>query len=253
MLKYILPSLLLVALPATAQESVPLPQHRPSVEAASKDAAQEDSKTQTDTQKDNDVTKPQVELAIEKEDAAQHAACLTALASAGAVFEERATVDDGDGCGIDKPLLISKITPDVALDPAGEMRCETALALNNWATKTVLPAAALAFGDANHVTSFHQASAYVCRKRNNAKAGKLSEHARGNAVDISGFTFSDGKRYEIKPRAKDSTLGGAFQRTIVAGGCLHFTTVLGPQSDKAHETHIHLDVIKRRGGYRYCW
>jgi len=33
--------------------------------------------------------------------------------------------------------------------------------------------------------------------------------------------------------------------------CHRFTTVLGP-GDPNHESHIHLDIIKRRGGYRMC-
>ena len=31
-----------------------------------------------------------------------------------------------------------------------------------------------------------------------------------------------------------------------------FTTVLGPGSDDFHKTHIHLDLIERKGGYRMC-
>ena len=98
-----------------------------------------------------------------------------------------------------------------------------------------------------------QASTYICRKRNNADTGKISEHAHGNAVDIARFTFKSGKTFSIEPRMKDSTLEGAFQRSITAAACLHFTTVLDPGSDSAHETHLHLDVIERKGGFRYCW
>ena len=34
--------------------------------------------------------------------------------------------------------------------------------------------------------------------------------------------------------------------------CARFTTVLGPGSDKDHETHLHVDLAERRGGYRMC-
>jgi hypothetical protein len=34
--------------------------------------------------------------------------------------------------------------------------------------------------------------------------------------------------------------------------CGRFTTVLGPGSDGYHETHIHVDLAERRGGYRMC-
>ena len=64
--------------------------------------------------------------------------------------------------------------------------------------------------------------------------------------------LDNGQKMEMKPRVEDSTLEGAFQRTATAGACLHFTTVLSPGSDAAHETHLHLDVLERKGGYRYC-
>jgi len=44
----------------------------------------------------------------------------------------------------------------------------------------------------------------------------------------------------------------AFQRTLNAAACLYFTTVLSPGSDDAHRDHVHLDGMKRTGGYRYC-
>ena len=34
--------------------------------------------------------------------------------------------------------------------------------------------------------------------------------------------------------------------------CRRFTTVLGPGSDSYHESHIHLDLIERRKGFRMC-
>jgi hypothetical protein len=33
---------------------------------------------------------------------------------------------------------------------------------------------------------------------------------------------------------------------------MHFTTVLGPGSDAAHAHHLHVDLARRRGGYRMC-
>uniref|UniRef100_UPI002617FC8A extensin family protein n=1 Tax=uncultured Rhizobium sp. TaxID=155567 RepID=UPI002617FC8A len=42
------------------------------------------------------------------------------------------------------------------------------------------------------------------------------------------------------------------QRSLNAMACLYFTTVLSPGSDAAHQDHLHLDVIKRNSGFRYC-
>jgi hypothetical protein len=74
----------------------------------------------------------------------------------------------------------------------------------------------------------------------------------GNAIDIASFHFEKGEDVAVRSRREDPTLTGAFQRTVSAAGCLYFTTVLDPESDAAHETHFHLDVIERTGNYRYC-
>ncbi|WP_312365762.1 extensin family protein [Ensifer sp.] len=189
---------------------------------------------------------------VENENPADYAKCLSDLKALGAVFTEASRIDDGKGCGIDKPLDVTSVLPDVKLAPKGLMRCEAALALARWTRDAVQPAADVAFAKGVTVKSLNQASTYICRLRNNAKTGKISEHAHGNAVDIASFTFSDGKTVEIQPRDEDGTMTGAFQRAITASACLYFKTVLDPGSDAAHETHLHLDVIERRNEYRYC-
>ncbi|CAN7536412.1 extensin family protein [Rhizobium sp. LjRoot30] len=197
------------------------------------------------------ATPPAEDLKVEPETTEDHAACLAELEKLGVTFKPAERLDEGKGCGIDKPLLVAAIQPGVALKPEGKLRCPTALALARWTKEAVLPAAGVAFaGDA--IASLNQASAYICRLRNNAETGKISEHARGNAVDIASFTFKSGKTVEIKPRREDSTFSGAFQRSVTSTACLYFTTVLDPESDAAHENHLHLDVLQRRGGYRYC-
>ena len=45
---------------------------------------------------------------------------------------------------------------------------------------------------------------------------------------------------------------GAGIGAATAAPCLHFTTVLSPGSDAAHQNHLHLDVMERENGYRYC-
>lgn len=187
------------------------------------------------------------------EDAADYAACLSALKESGAEFEERPVIDDGNGCGIEKPLLVRSILPGIDLKPEATMRCKAALQLSMWMKGSVIPAATTAFGTAKQIKTVNQATSYMCRNRNSAESGKISEHAHGNAIDVAGFTFADGSTLSIEPRQRDATMDGAFERAIMATGCLYFTTVLGPGSDDAHETHLHLDIIERKAGYRYCW
>lgn len=195
---------------------------------------------------------PEPVLTIKPEDEKEYATCLADLKAIGAAFKEEPRIDDGKGCGIDKPLTLSTVLPGITLKPEGKMRCETALELARWTKEAVLPAAKVALESEGELTTINQASSYICRLRNNATTGKISEHARGNAIDIASFTFKNGKSIEIQPRDEDSTLAGAFQRAVTATGCLYFETVLDPGSDEAHENHLHFDVIERKGGYRYC-
>ena len=195
---------------------------------------------------------PRPPLTIATESDEEHQTCIGKLSAMGAVFKDIPRIDDGNGCGIDKPIALSEPLPGIKLKPEGTMRCETALALAHWIKESVIPAAATALEDNGKITTINQASTYVCRLRNNATTGKISEHARGNAIDIASFTFENGKTVGIEPRHEDPTLTGAFQRTASASACLYFRTVLDPDSDAAHETHFHLDVLKRNGEFRYC-
>jgi hypothetical protein len=189
---------------------------------------------------------------LEKEDPALFAACTAELQAMGVEFREIPPIEDGNGCGIDRPLEVKALGGGVTLSPPGTLRCRTAVNLARWTRDIVKPMLEKA-QPKESLAEVNQASSYVCRKRNNAETGKMSEHAHGSAVDIAGFTFKSGGTFTIAPREEDSTLNGAFQRAIASAACLYFSTVLDPGSDKAHETHLHLDTLKRRGGYRYCW
>ncbi|MEJ6397655.1 extensin-like domain-containing protein [Yoonia sp. 208BN28-4] len=186
-------------------------------------------------------------------DDAAYGACLTALDELGVVYSEAAPIvpeDDAD-CGILRPLTITEIAPGVAIDPAATVRCPTAEALAVWTRDFVLPAAAR-LDDRGPLASILNGSGYICRRRNNAADGKLSEHAFGNAFDVMGFTFTDGANIAIEPREAQGTMAESFQDAVRASACLDFSTVLGPGSNAMHDDHLHLDIVARSSGYRLC-
>ncbi|KAA3511807.1 extensin [Agrobacterium vitis] len=186
------------------------------------------------------------------EDPQAYNQCLTDLKAAGAQFTERPRIDDGDGCGIDKPLEVTEILPGVSLKPKGTLRCAAALELSQWLKTVVVPAAEQALPDKGRLKGVDQASTYICRNRNSLSTGKMSEHAKGNAIDIAGLEFEKGAvPMKIVPDS-EPTLPGAFQRTVNASACLYFTTVLAPGADETHKDHLHLDLIKRRNDFRVC-
>lgn len=232
--------------PSASPDGPVVPAEKPTAQPEEKPAPR--TEEQTNGQQMQGPPRPPPTIASEPAD--QHQACLKALTAIGATFKEIARIDDGNGCGIDKPIALSSPLPGIEFKPEGKMRCEAALALAQWMKESVIPSATAL--DNGKIVTINQASTYVCRLRNNASTGKISEHARGNAIDVASFTFENGKTIAIEPRREDPTLTGAFQRAASASACLYFTTVLDPESDAAHETHFHLDVIERNGGFRYC-
>lgn len=191
-------------------------------------------------------------IRVAPEDPEQFAACQAELKTLGTVFETAAPIDDGEGCGMSNPVIVREILPGIKLSPEATFRCETALQLARMTRETIIPAARIALADKGELKAIQQASAYVCRNRNSAATGKISEHAHGNAIDIAGFEFDKGAVPMLIAAQDDGTFPAAFQRSLNAAACLYFTTVLSPGSDDAHKDHLHLDVIERKSGYRFC-
>jgi hypothetical protein len=182
----------------------------------------------------------------------EHAECLAALDALGAVYEPvpAVTPEDDPDCGILRPLSVEAVLPDVSLAPASVLRCPTAVALGRWVRDFVNPAAERA--DRGALTAIEGGSGYTCRRRNNQPDGRLSEHAFGNAYDVTGFRFSEGDTIPIRPRAREGSIEESFQDAVRAAACLEFTTVIGPGSDAYHDDHLHLDVVARPSGFRLC-
>ena len=89
---------------------------------------------------------------------------------------------------------------------------------------------------------------FECRSRNRVFGAKLSEHGKGNAVDLRSFRLADGRALALS----DVTVAKDFREGLRDSACHRFTTVLGPGSDSYHESHIHLDLAERHQGYRMC-
>ncbi|QGG93130.1 extensin [Agrobacterium sp. MA01] len=220
---------------------------RPAETEAAKDKASEETKPDGDEQKAASLDPPPP-----VEDPKALAACLADLKAIGARFETDKAIDDTDGCGISAPITLTKLLPDVALEPEATLRCETALQLARMTRDMLKPAAEAAFPDKPKLAAIRHASGYVCRNRNSVETGKVSEHAYGNAIDIAGLRFGDDDMAVMIAKQDDGTAEAAFQRAFNAIACLYFTTVLSPGSDATHQDHMHLDVVKRKSGFRYC-
>ncbi|MBO0663338.1 extensin family protein [Jiella sp. MQZ9-1] len=174
-------------------------------------------------------------------------ACEAELSQRGVKFTVEPSISEG-ACGVLRPVAVDKLSSGIAVVPPTKVLCRTALALDQWASDVIVPAAKANFPKA-HIDTIRQEGTYVCRPR--SSEDRISEHARGSAIDIAGVHLSDGREIDVKARS-DDTPEGRFQHGIRAGACGPFKTVLGPGTDADHATHFHLDMAARRNAATYC-
>jgi len=178
---------------------------------------------------------------------AEETACLERLTTLGVRFEPVPAITDGQ-CGARAPLRVLALPDGLQISPA-TLVCAAAEALARW-TREVVAVEAARHLEAQP-TRIAIGTSYECRNQNHRANGKLSEHAFANAVDISGFEFKGRKAVQIGDHPAE-TPEALFQNAVRTQACAYFTTVLGPGSDAAHATHLHLDVRGRGRGFRLC-
>ncbi len=150
------------------------------------------------------------------------------------------------GCGVADPVQVFSIDK-VTLSTPAIMDCSTARALKTWVRDSVKPAIGRRGGG---LTQLQVAAHYACRSRNNQKGAKLSEHGKGRAIDVSAFVLKNGDIITVLQGWADRRQGRILKKMHKAA-CGPFSTVLGPNSDRFHRDHFHLDTARNRRG-PYC-
>ncbi|WP_440642002.1 extensin family protein [Bradyrhizobium sp. PUT101] len=138
----------------------------------------------------------------------------------------------------------------VAIKPTATLACPIVSELDRWLADTVQPSAMRWFGV--RVAEIKQISAYSCRGMNGNSRAHISEHAFGNALDISAFVLADGRRVTVKDGWRGMPEEQGFLRDVQSGACAHFTTVLAPGSNVFHYDHIHVDLMRRASRRLIC-
>lgn len=176
-------------------------------------------------------------------------ACQIRVSDKIAVIEPLPSFGGPGDCGAsDVVRLEAVIQPDksrVALSPPATMRCTMAEAVATWVREDLTATVGQLGATPRSLDNY---ASYDCRGRNRVAGAKISEHGLANAIDVRGVHLSNGRFAEFT----DRQLSREFREAVRKSTCGRFTTVLGPGSDGHHETHIHLDLAERRGGYRLC-
>lgn len=154
-----------------------------------------------------------------------------------------------DACGGGDMLRLDAVLQPggarIELKPAPVVRCEFAESVAAWLRDEAALRANKLGAALRTVETYDD---FECRGRNRVNGGKLSEHGKGNAVDLRAFILADGRSLGLT----DVSVAKEFRDEIRESACHRFTTVLGPGADAHHESHIHLDLIERHNGYRMC-
>lgn len=161
-------------------------------------------------------------------------------------FTDLAPIRDGQ-CGIDHPVKVSAIG-SVGMKPAATLTCAMALTFSTWTAKELQPAARRRFFSG--VKTIKQGSSYSCRKI--ARSRSLSEHGKGNALDIMSIELNNGKDIDVRKPGLFAFRQRGFLNTVRADGCEYFNTVLGPGYNHDHRDHFHFDIKQRRANRVAC-
>lgn len=186
--------------------------------------------------------------------------CLDTLAQSPMRYVELPDRQTGPDCGFTNAVRIERTS--VAVGEPFSLSCRAALSLAMWEAHELQSAAEEHLG--TRVRALEHFGSYACRNVYGREAGRRSQHATADALDIAGFVLEDGRRVRVVsdwqrvPRASaapdatrsaDAPLPEArFLDALHRGACRYFDAVLGPEYNAAHADHFHFD----RGRFNAC-
>lgn len=125
----------------------------------------------------------------------------------------------------------------VPWDRSGLVTCDLALRLERF-NREVVQLAAQRYLHTS-VSELRNLGSYSCRGQPN---GEWSEHAKGDAIDVAGFTLVNGDTVMVERDWRSGGPKGEFLHAVARGACGLFSVVLTPHTNYEHRNHIHLDI-----------
>ena len=163
-------------------------------------------------------------------------ACFTALDQARVLYTPLDDALRGEKCGLFDALMLDRtLTPYSA---TLQMTCAQTAAAYMWERHVVRPAAVEIFD--TPVARIETYGSFSCR--NIAGSRRLSQHAFGNALDVSGFRLEDGRVIDVEAHWGKRGKEGKFLKRAHEGACDIFSVTLGPEYNAAHADHFHMDM-----------
>lgn len=177
-------------------------------------------------------------------------ACLASFAERGGIALPSAPESSNEACAIEDPVTFRSVAmadgSRVEIDSAVTLRCSFALEVVGWLRDDLPPIVTGANGTLARLVGV---GGHACRPRNGVAGAPISEHASGNALDVSALGLKDGRTISL---IDSDTATRALRESLQKSACARFTTVLGPGSDSSHKDHLHLDMRKRPRDFKLC-
>jgi hypothetical protein len=142
----------------------------------------------------------------------------------------------GNGCGFTNVVRDTRMPIGFNIKPVATCALSAAL---YWWQRDLQTIAELELH--TRIRRIDQVGTYACRNVNSEPIGPRSEHATANAIDIAGFETTDGRTITIAKDWRKPTPEGAFLRAAHDSACGVFGEVLGPDYNKLHASHFHVD------------
>ena len=179
------------------------------------------------------------------------ASCRTRLKQLGVVFREKPSIYRNSSCHIENPIEVSGFNSgSIAFKPAATLNCQVTEAFARWIKGDLQPASRLRY--LSGIKTIYNAGGYSCRTMNNRRGAKMSEHSRGNAIDVTKIVLNNGKDITVRKPGFFAFREKGLLNSVRSDACDYFTTVLGPGYNPEHANHFHFDLMQRRNGYRAC-
>lgn len=160
------------------------------------------------------------------------------------VAEPAVTSSVHRSCGIAQPVRVAEVS-GVRLSQRPLLNCAAARSLNRWVSQSAKPSVAAID---EKLESLRVVAHFACRTRNSQRGARISEHGRGNAIDIAGFGLASGGEISVLRDWSRGSEGRALSK-MRRGACGPFGVVLGPGSDRFHRDHFHFDISNRDRPY----
>jgi hypothetical protein len=187
--------------------------------------------------------------------ALSHAEADKQLLALGVQYRRVPDEESDRGCDVKDAVELTAIG-SVKLTRPALLTQEMAIRMGRWVKESLEPEAQKQFRQ--QIAAIDVGGSYSCRNIYGKPfggrfAGRLSEHAFANAIDIGGYKLADGRSVDYVKHWHVKDGSSEFLQATSLTACETFNTTLTPDYDRFHRNHIHIDASpKKEGDARFC-